>query len=149
MNILVTCVLGIALAGAGATADAAEPAPALPAPAVAIPGVSAAEIAARLERRDADLVIVDVRTAEEFADGHLPDALNVPLDQLPAKLGELAPLKDKDVVLYCRTGRRSQLAARLLREAGFTRLLQLEGNYPAWEAAKNQAPAAPAPQGER
>ena len=53
---------------------------------------------------------------------------------LSSRLGELAPLRDKQVVLYCRSGRRTLLAADVLRAAGFTRLAHLEGDYLAWEA---------------
>jgi phage shock protein E len=66
----------------------------------------------------------------------VPGARNVSHDQLAAKLPELGELKDKQVVLYCRSGRRSQLAAETLGKAGFTKLRHLEGDYLAWEAAQ-------------
>jgi phage shock protein E len=88
-------------------------------------------------------VVLDVRTPAEFAAGHVPGAINVAHDQLPAKLAELSSLKDKDVVLYCRSGRRSTLAEHTLRGAGFGKLLHLEGDWPAWEAA-NQPVERPA-----
>jgi phage shock protein E len=145
----VTCALGIWLGGASALALAADPAPA----AVAAPsaeqatmtGVTPVELAARVERRDPDLVVLDVRSAEEFAAGHVPGARNVAHDQLHARLQDLAADKDKDVVLYCRSGRRALHAARILRDAGFTRLLHLEGDYPAWEASLEVEPAPAAP----
>jgi phage shock protein E len=62
--------------------------------------------------------IIDVRTKGEFEDGAYPGAVNIPLDVLPAKLGELGP-KDQPIVLYCASGARSAAAARLLRQAGF------------------------------
>ena len=90
-----------------------------------------------LEQRlgEADLVVLDVRTPEEFAAGHVPGAVNVPYDQVEARLAELAGAKDKDVVLYCRSGRRVQVAAGVLAQAGFTRLSHLEGDFPAWSGA--------------
>jgi rhodanese-related sulfurtransferase len=90
-----------------------------------------------LEQRlgEADLVVLDVRTAEEFAAGHVPGAINVPHDQLQGRLAELAGARDKDVVLYCRSGRRAQVAAGVLAQAGFTRVSHLEGDYPAWSGA--------------
>jgi phage shock protein E len=63
--------------------------------------------------------LIDVRTREEFAQGHLPDALNVPVQELRARLSELPP-KDQVVVLYCRSGARSGQAASLLRGEGFS-----------------------------
>lgn len=130
------------LLGAGAivaTSYAADPAPATqasapPAPVEDAPHISQAQLLARLEKKDPDLVVLDVRTAAEFAAGHVPGARNLSHDQLAAKLDELAPMRDKQVVLYCRSGRRSLLAEDTLRKAGFTRLLHLEGDYLAWEA---------------
>jgi rhodanese-related sulfurtransferase len=141
----VTCALGIWLGGAAALAAAADPAPtAMAAPSAeqaSVAGVTPAELAARVERQDKDLVVLDVRSAEEFAAGHVPGARNVAHDQLHTRLQELAADKDKDVVLYCRSGRRALHAAQILRDAGFTRLLHLEGDYPAWEASLEGEPA--------
>lgn len=62
--------------------------------------------------------IVDVRTEAEFKSGHLPGALNIPVTQIEKRVSELLP-KDQPVVLYCRSGRRSQRAAILLERLGF------------------------------
>jgi len=101
-----------------------------------VPPIAPPELAKRLEAKDPDLVILDVRTPEEFAAGHVPGARNVPHDQVTARLADLSPLRGKQVVLYCRSGRRSALAADALRQAGFSRLLHLQGDYLAWEADK-------------
>jgi rhodanese-related sulfurtransferase len=63
--------------------------------------------------------LVDVRTPDEFAAGHVPGALNIPVQQLNTRVGELEP-KDAAVVVYCRSGHRSGNAARMLKSAGFT-----------------------------
>jgi phage shock protein E len=107
--------------------------PAAPATAALI---SQAELLTRIDKKDPDVVVLDVRTPAEFAAGHVPGARNVSHDQLAAKLPELGDLKDKQVVLYCRSGRRSQLAAETLSKAGFTKLRHLEGDYLAWEEAQ-------------
>jgi len=130
-NRLVT-LLAIVLVGAAgvvSTAAAADPVPAASAG-----SVSQAELLARLERKDPDLVVLDVRTPAEFAAGHVPGARNVSHDLLSSRLAELAPLRDKQVVLYCRSGRRTLLAVDVLHAAGFTHLAHLEGDYLAWEA---------------
>jgi phage shock protein E len=62
--------------------------------------------------------LVDVRSPDEFAAGHIPGAINIPVQQLEARMHELEP-KDGTVVLYCRSGRRSGDAARKLKGAGF------------------------------
>lgn len=79
-------------------------------------------------------VVVDVRTPEEFADGHVPGAVNVPLDQLGAKLDTLAP-RDAEVAVICRSGSRSAAASRKLASAGYTKVTDVDGGTLAWISA--------------
>jgi rhodanese-related sulfurtransferase len=81
---------------------------------------------------DAPHQLIDVRTPEEFASGHLPNAINIPLQEMSARLDEVA--QDEPVVLYCRSGNRSNQAAQLLGAQGFSQVLDL-GGIQAWEAA--------------
>jgi len=74
--------------------------------------------------------VLDVRTADEYVGGHVPGAVNIPHDQIAARLAEVP--KDREVVLYCRSGRRAQLAAAVLAENGYARLEHLQGDMPAW-----------------
>jgi phage shock protein E len=74
--------------------------------------------------------LVDVRTPAEYRAGHIAGALNVPVDQLLQRAAELGD-RDRPVVLYCRSGRRSALAARKLRELGFEQVYDL-GPKRAW-----------------
>jgi rhodanese-related sulfurtransferase len=90
----------------------------------------------RIERKDAALIVLDVRTAEEFAAGHVPGAINIPYTHLPARISELPSPADKDIVLYCETGVRAERAASRLRENGFTRLLHLDGDMKGWRGKK-------------
>lgn len=123
------------LGGALLSVAWADPPPAAaPATADATPRISQAELLARLDRKDPGVVVLDVRTAAEFAAGHVPGARNVSHDELAGRLGELDGLRDKDVVLYCRSGRRTALAGDVLRKAGFTKLLHLDGDFLAWQA---------------
>jgi phage shock protein E len=69
------------------------------------------------QKIEAGAKIVDVRTPEEFRDGGYPGAVNIPLQVLAARMGEIP--KDKPVVLYCASGGRSGLAARQLKQAGY------------------------------
>jgi phage shock protein E len=69
------------------------------------------------QKIEAGASIVDVRTPEEFRDGGYPGAVNIPLQVLAARLGQIP--KDKPVVLYCASGARSGLAARQLKAAGY------------------------------
>jgi phage shock protein E len=70
--------------------------------------------------------IVDVRTPDEFADGAYPGAANIPLALLQARLGELEP-KEKPIVLYCASGARSAQAARMLKQSGFSEVVDAGG----------------------
>lgn len=74
--------------------------------------------------------LLDVRTPAEFAQGHLPGALNIPVQELPQRVGEL-PDAERPVVVYCAMGGRSASAAALLKKAGFSRVLDL-GPMTAW-----------------
>lgn len=64
-----------------------------------------------------DMVLLDVRTPGEFAAGHIPGAVNVPVDELRGRLGELP--RDREIAAYCQVGQRGYLATRILRHAGF------------------------------
>jgi phage shock protein E len=142
MSRILTIAAGalIGCAGFFGASFAAEPAPVADAP-----RISQADLLSRLEKKDASLVVLDVRTPAEFAAGHVPGARNVSHDQLAANLAALEPLRDKEVVLYCRSGRRTLLAEDVLRKAGFTKLLHLDGDYLAWEAQQRPVEREPAP----
>lgn len=78
------------------------------------------------EMIEAGAKIIDVRSVGEFADEAYPGAVNIPLNVLPAKLGELGP-KDKPIILYCASGARSAQAARLLKQSGYTAVVNAGG----------------------
>jgi phage shock protein E len=79
-----------------------------------------------IEKIKAGATIVDVRTPAEFAEEAYPKAKNIPLAALPARIGELEP-KDRPILLYCASGARSAQAARLLKQAGFTDVVNAGG----------------------
>ncbi len=78
------------------------------------------------EKIQAGARIVDVRTPAEFADGSYPGAVNIPLSVLAARMNELEP-RDTPIVLYCASGARSGQGARLLKQAGFTDVINAGG----------------------
>jgi phage shock protein E len=112
------------------------------APAVLAPALAAAETAAvdvkpgRVDGATAKSLaaagakVVDVRTAEEFASGHVPGAINIPYDQIARRVSEIGPPSTR-VVLYCRTGRRSGIAVEALQKAGYEKLYDLR-SVTAW-----------------
>jgi len=74
--------------------------------------------------------LLDVRSSDEFSRGHLPGAVNIPVQELDRRLAEVGPA-ERDVVVYCRSGQRSSRAAQLLREHGYTKVHNL-GPMTAW-----------------
>ncbi len=99
------------------------------------PTLGQEQLLERIESKDPELVVLDVRTAKEFADGHVPGAVNISHDELEDRIRELDESRDKDVVVYCRSGRRTGIALGILERAGFKRLYHLEGDYLGWTAA--------------
>lgn len=81
------------------------------------------------------VLILDVRTPEEFAAGHVPEAVNIPHDQLAARLPELDAAKSSPIVVYCERGGRAKKAEGLLLGAGYRDVLHLDGDMSAWRAA--------------
>jgi len=94
--------------------------------------ITRAELARRL-KRGGDFLVIDVRPAEEFAAGHLPGAISVPLTELHRRMKELP--KDKEIIAYCRGPycAFSHVAVELLRKRGF-RARRLEEGLPEWAA---------------
>ena len=85
------------------------------------------EEAQALMESESDYVVVDVRTESEYADGHVPGALNIPLDTISGS--EVAELPDKDqlIILYCRSGNRSGQAGGILTGMGYTNIVDFGG----------------------
>ena len=79
---------------------------------------------------ETDYLLVDVRTPAEYGRGHIPTATNTP----HTRIGRTPPTEDKDalIVLYCATGIRSGQAARVLRKAGYTNVIDF-GSLPKWK----------------
>jgi rhodanese-related sulfurtransferase len=69
--------------------------------------------------------MLDVRTSEEFSAGHVPNAVNIPVEQLLNRIKQVGK-KKKPVVVYCRSGNRSGNAVAMLRGRGFTRVLDMK-----------------------
>ena len=109
-------------------------------------GVDFDEVLRRAEASAA--VLLDVRERGEYAAGHVPGAVNVPLGELAARAAEL-PL-DRPIAVHCQSGSRSMIAVSVLRRAGFTHLANVTGGFDAYVAAAAPvdrgalAPAAPA-----
>lgn len=80
-------------------------------------------------------VLLDVRTADEFARGHIAGSKHIPTEQLGTRAGEVAKNKAAKVVVVCASGARSASACALLRKLGYTEVVNLQGGIGAWQAA--------------
>lgn len=117
--------LAAALAASALTACAPRPsAPSAAGPAgEPSPGLVSGEAARTLVERGA--VVVDVRTPQEFAAGHVPGAVNIPFDEIGRRAAEVGS-PSSAVVLYCRSGRRSAIAGETLRGLGFEKVYDMQ-----------------------
>jgi rhodanese-related sulfurtransferase len=90
--------------------------------------------ATRLMNQGGTLVL-DIREAADYATGHLPKARHIPLSQLSKRVDEIVKFKEKPVIVTCRNGAKAAAAARLLKQAGFSKVLALRGGVDAWQQA--------------
>lgn len=77
--------------------------------------------------KDSKVVLLDVRTVEEYAEMRIPDSQLLPYDEIADRQSELPADKNTPIIVYCRTGRRSELAAQSLLELGYTSVYDLGG----------------------
>lgn len=84
------------------------------------------EKAMKLMETETDYVILDVRTQEEFDQGHLPGAVLIPHDTINGEVSQL-PDKEQLILVYCRSGNRSKQAAQALAKAGYTHVKEFGG----------------------
>ena len=96
------------------------------------PSIAPTELSARRAAGTAPIVI-DVRTPDEYAAGHIPGAVNIPFDEVAARISEVdAP---NGVALYCMVGPRARKGESALLGAGYTSVLHIDGGLAAWQAA--------------
>ncbi len=77
------------------------------------------------------IMLIDVRTDREFSQGHIPGAAHVPLSDVGTRVKKVK--KDKEIVVYCRSGNQSIWAIKRLMGMGYTHLSNLKGGYSAWK----------------
>ena len=79
-----------------------------------------------------EYIIVDARTKEEFAEGHIENAILIPEYEITEKANDLLPDKSQLILVYCRSGRRSKIAAQALADLGYTNVKEF-GGIITWE----------------
>lgn len=120
---------GLVLAGLCGTVCAAAQEPA------AGKTVAAQKFQRLMKKKNA--VVLDVRTTEEYSEGHIPGSQQIDVLQESEFKTRVASLdKGKTYLLYCRSGKRSKTAMTIMKEAGFGKLYDLEGGYTAWPGEK-------------
>jgi len=90
--------------------------------------------ATQLSNRE-NAIFLDIRDDGEYGGGHIPEAIHIPIRQLPDRIGELNKHKDCPVIAYCRSGNRSNGAGSVLKKHGFENVYNLSGGIVAWQKA--------------
>ncbi len=126
LTIVVTgLIVGIGACSSGAPAPAASASAAVAAaPEKVNTKISPADYQGKFGA-GSDHLLLDVRTPEEFASGHIPGAVNISVDALAQRLSEVP--QEAPVVVYCRSGNRSNQATQILDQAGYTQIYDLGG----------------------
>lgn len=87
-------------------------------------------------QKDKAVLLLDVRTPVEYReDGHIPGSVLIPVQILPQYLKDIEKFKDKKVLVYCRSGNRSAVAARFLEQNGFKQVYNLKDGIIGWKKA--------------
>ena len=94
--------------------------------------VSIAE-AKEIIAEDTDLLILDTRTQEEYDAGHIEGAILIPYNKIEINLEQLDGFEDKPILVYCRTGSRSEIAVDTLIENGFNKIYHMNQGYSRWK----------------
>jgi rhodanese-related sulfurtransferase len=97
-------------------------------------GARVSQLQATQYMNQAKTLVLDVRSAEEFGIGHLPNSKNIPLKELESRIKEIEKSKANVVVTVCATGVRSSSAVAILSKAGFEKAFSLDGGVAAWQS---------------
>lgn len=92
--------------------------------------ITASQVKERLDKGD-KITVIDVRTPDEYAAGHIPGSLLIPFDEIKVKSDQLPQNKNTEIVVYCRSGRRSAIAADTLISLGYAKIYDL-GAISSW-----------------
>jgi rhodanese-related sulfurtransferase len=97
-------------------------------------GARVSQLQATQKINQGKTLILDVRSAEEFASGHLANAKNIPLGELESRIKEIEKSKTHTVITVCAKGVRSNSAVNILNKAGFEQAFSLDGGVAAWQS---------------
>lgn len=91
----------------------------------------------KVEKLSENAIVIDVRTPQEFQAGHIKNAINIPYQVIGRKIKQVIEEKDREVILYCRSGRRSGIALETLTKLGYTNAKNV-GGYEAFKKRLGQ-----------
>lgn len=80
----------------------------------------------KILKNNIDAILLDVRSMQEYSDGHLYDAINIPEYEISRKIKEIIPDKTSEIIIYCQVGIRSEKAYRILKKMGYKNLYVLK-----------------------
>lgn len=89
-----------------------------------------------LQASDEFFLLLDVRSKEEYDDGHIPDSTHIAYTELVDNLDHIAVYKNKNIVVYCRSGRRANIAIETLKANGFKHVHHLSGDMQGWQESQ-------------
>ncbi len=122
MGLLAVISLIIGLLESSGDVKPAQPLP----PAATVPAISPAEAKKRADSGE-KVIFLDVRTPDEYRTSHIPGSILLPVDEVEARAALLLPDKEMPIFVYCRSGRRSERAARTLMNLGYQHVYNLGG----------------------
>ena len=93
---------------------------------------SVTELKTKIDQSNEPLVLLDVRTVEEFESGHIRNSINIPHEILLSNIDLVSEYNDEQLVVYCRSGKRASLVIEALKKHGFTDVVDIEGDILAW-----------------
>ena len=100
-----------------------------------VPQISVEEVKQSLDEKK-DVVLLDVRTRDEFSRGRIAGSINVPVDEVAQKIESILPDKNKTVYVYCLSGSRSVHAVAAMEELGYAHIFDIKSGMLAWRSKK-------------
>ena len=96
---------------------------------------SVTQLKTKIDQSSEPLVLLDVRTTEEFETGRIKNSINIPHEILLSNIDLVSQYNDEQLVVYCRSGKRASLVIEALEKNGFTNVVDIEGDILAWSEA--------------
>ena len=96
---------------------------------------SVAELKSKIDESNETLVLLDVRTVEEFESGRIRNSINIPHEILLSNIDLVSEYTNEELIVYCRSGKRAALIIEALEKNGFNNIVGIEGDILAWSEA--------------